>query len=73
MEYPIYHLDFETFQQAVPEYKGIKPFEQIPFQYSLHIEYEDGSLAYKEFLAEEGTDPRSYIAKRLTEDIPQDV
>ena len=73
LKYPIYHLDFETFQQAVPEYKGIKPFEQIPFQYSLHVEYEDGSLEHKEFLAEEGTDPRSYIAKRLTEDIPQDV
>jgi hypothetical protein len=35
--YPIYHLDFETYQQAIPQFKGIKPFEQILFQYSLHI------------------------------------
>jgi hypothetical protein len=41
LTYPIYHLDFETFQQAIPQWKGIKPFMQIPFQYSLHIEYSD--------------------------------
>jgi hypothetical protein len=73
LTYPIYHLDFETFQQATPEYKGLKPFEQIPFQYSLHIEYENGSLVHKEFLAQDGIDPREQIAKRLIEDIPSDV
>lgn len=31
LTYPIYHLDFETFQQAIPEFKGISPFMQIPF------------------------------------------
>ena len=31
LTYPIYHLDFETFQQAIPEWKGISPFQQIPF------------------------------------------
>ena len=70
LTYPIYHLDFETFQQAVPSFIGISPFEQIPFQYSLHIEYEDGTLKHKEFLAQDGTDPREIIAKRLCEDIP---
>ncbi len=73
LSYPIYHLDFETFQQAVPEFKGISPFEQIPFQYSLHIEHENGTLEHKEFLAEDGTDPREEIAKRLCDDIPSDV
>jgi len=34
--YPLYFLDFETFQQAIPEYDGIRPYQQIPFQYSLH-------------------------------------
>jgi len=73
LSYPIYHLDFETFQQAIPEWKGISPFMQIPFQYSLHIEKEDGSLTHKEFLAKEGEDPRYELAKRLVTDIPTDV
>jgi hypothetical protein len=66
-------LDFETFQQAVPEFKGISPFMQIPFQYSLHIEHEDGMLEHKEFLAQEGIDPREMLAQRLCEDMPRDV
>ena len=73
LTYPLYHLDFETFQQAIPEWKGISPFMQIPFQYSLHIEQEDGTLVHKEFLAEEEIDPRYELAKRLVEDIPTDV
>lgn len=74
LSYPIYFLDFETTQAVIPEYEGIKPYQQIPFQYSLHyIEYEGGPLLHKEFLAESGTDPRRAIAERLCEDIPQDV
>ena len=71
--YPIYHLDFETFQQAVPEYIGCHPYEQIPFQYSLHIEYEDGRLEHLEFLAKEGEDPRRTLAEQLIKDIPVGV
>ena len=73
LSYPIYHLDFETYQQAIPEFKGISPYQQIPFQYSLHIEDADGSLEHKEFLAQDGQDPRYELAKRLVEDIPTDV
>jgi len=71
--YPLYYLDFETFQSAIPEYDGLKPYEQIPFQYSLHIEQENGELEHKEFLAKEETDPRRTIAERLCADIPEDV
>ncbi|BAF71692.1 DUF2779 domain-containing protein [Sulfurovum sp. NBC37-1] len=73
LTYPIYHLDFETFQQAIPQWKGISPFMQIPFQYSLHIEHEDGRLEHREFLAQDGTDPRAALAQKLCEDIPRDV
>ena len=73
LSYPIYHLDFETFQQAIPEWKGISPYQQIPFQYSLHIEYIDGTIKHKEFLGEDSVDPRYELAKRLVEDIPIDV
>ena len=74
LSYPLYFLDFETMQLPVPEFEGTRPYEQVPFQYSLHyIEYEGGPLLHKEFLAESGTDPRRAIAERLCEDIPKDV
>ena len=73
LTYPIYHLDFETFQQAIPEFTGLSPYQQIPFQYSLHIEQKDGTLEHKEFLAKDGIDPREQISKSLTQDIPNNV
>ena len=73
LAYPLYHLDFETFKQAIPEYDGVSPYMQIPFQYSLHIEQADGSLEHREFLAKEGTDPRRAIAESLCKDFPTDV
>lgn len=73
LTYPLYHLDFETFQQAVPQWKGVNPFMQIPFQYSLHVEEKNGDLKHYEFLAEDGKDPRYELAKRLVNDIPANV
>ena len=74
LRYPLYFLDFETVQPAIPRYEGTKPYAQIPFQYSLHyIESEDGELKHLEFLAEPGTDPRRAIAERLCADIPADA
>lgn len=58
--------------QAVPEFKGIKPYMQIPFQYSLHIDHKD-KLEHKEFLSECGVDPRYELAKKIINDIPKDV
>ena len=74
LSYPLYFLDFETQQDVVPQYPGTKPYQQIPFQYSLHIiEYEDGPLLHKEFLGISGQDPRRDIAEALCRDIPKDV
>ncbi|MGN1301578.1 MAG: DUF2779 domain-containing protein [Clostridia bacterium] len=74
LTYPLYFLDFETFQQAIPEYDGIRPYMKIPFQYSLHyIEKENGELKHKEYLAQVGFDPRRELAEHLVRDIPQDV
>lgn len=72
--YPLYFLDFETFMQVIPKYDGIRPYMQIPFQYSLHyIETENGELKHTEFLAEVGEDPRRKLAERLVRDIPIDA
>ena len=68
---PIYFLDFETYQMPIPLYNNVSPYEQIPFQYSLH--YIDSELKHKEFLAEAGVDPRRALAEQLVKDIPKNV
>ena len=73
LSYPLYHLDFETFQQAVPEFVGLSPYEQIPFQFSIHKEDGKGILEHFEFLAEVGADPRYELALNLIKFIPQDA
>jgi hypothetical protein len=72
--YPLYFLDFETFQQVIPEYSGVSPYMKIPFQYSLHIVREKGGEAeHCEFLGKEGTDPRRALTEQLCTDIPSGV
>ena len=74
LSYPLYFLDFESCQMAVPQYDDAKPYAQIVFQYSLHyIEGEGGELKHKEYLAYPGKDPRRGVAERLCADIPRDV
>lgn len=74
LSYPLYFLDFETFNPAIPLYDESSPYQQIVFQYSLHyIEKEGGELKHKECLAYPGSDPRRQIAEQLCKDIPLDV
>lgn len=73
LSYPIYHLDFETMQPVVPPFDGTHPYQQIPFQYSLHIEYADGRLEHREFLGDSVNDPRRALAEQLCGDIPKDA
>jgi len=74
VRYPLYHLDFETYQQAIPEWDNISPYSQIPFQYSLHIQAAPrGAAAHQEFLAKEGVDSRRSFAERLCADIPKNA
>lgn len=74
LTYPLYFLDFETFQEAVPSFDGQRPFEQITSQYSLHwVDDADGPLHHAEFLGEAGLDPQRSVAEHLCEDIPRNV
>ncbi len=74
LSYPLYFLDFETYQMPVPLYDRAKPYEPIPFQYSLHyIKGKNGKLEHREYLAEVGGDPRRKLAEELVKDIPIDV
>ena len=71
--YPVSYLDFETFQEAIPSYKKQRPYSQMPFQFSLHIQNEPlGDLEHYEFIADHGCDPRSDIAEKLLQWIPPD-
>jgi len=73
LTYPLYFLDFETFQLPIPKYDNICPYMKIPFQYSLHyIEEYGGKVYHQEFLGTE-RDPRRELAERLVLDIPQNV
>ncbi|MDH5655818.1 MAG: DUF2779 domain-containing protein [Spirochaetia bacterium] len=71
LQYPLHFLDFECMMQPVPEIIGAKPYQHIPFQYSLHIiASPDSSAAHKEFLADETTpDPRHEWILNLLDDI----
>lgn len=71
IDYPVYHLDFETFQEAVPSFDSQCPYMQVPFQYSLHIDYGDENVEHREFLADERSDPRVALVESLTRDIPR--
>ena len=66
---PVIHLDFEAYQQIIPSIKNTSAYQQIPFQYSMHIESEEG-LVHKEFLYEKDDDPRPSFLKKLKEDLP---
>ena len=74
LSFPLYFLDFETFQPAVPPFDGVRPYQQIPTQYSLHVLREPGAeLEHHESLAEAGKDPCRAVAERLVADIPMGV
>ena len=73
LNYPIYFMDFETFQPAVPMFDNSKPYQQIPFQYSLHYKKSKKSkVEHFEFLAEVGTDPRIKFIEKLLQDTKGD-
>ena len=59
LEYPLHFLDFETTSMAIPEFPVQRPYQQIPFQYSMHIKSSVNSeILHYEFLAEsEKTEP----------------
>jgi hypothetical protein len=77
IEGPLYFFDFETINAALPVLNGTRPFEQVPFQYSLHIADIAGDIIeHKEFLAvpehfsdSNETDPRLQLVRQLKNDI----
>jgi hypothetical protein len=59
LRYPLYYLDFETVMPAIPLFDGCRPYAQVPFQFSLHVQQTPGGpVAHVQYLAEGGGDPR---------------
>ena len=68
LQYPLYFLDYETIMPAIPIFDGTRPYQQIPFQFSLHIqEAENCELRHFEYLHKEKSDPRKEFARKLIE------
>jgi predicted RecB family nuclease len=66
LEYPLYFMDFETFSPPIPRYAGMRPFDHIPFQWSVHVQRQPGDfLEHYEFLAADGGDPREAFIEGL--------
>jgi hypothetical protein len=73
LRYPIYYLDFETFQNAVPVFDNQKPYQQIPFQYSLHVQTSpDSTVDHFSFLANTPLDCRREFIESLLGNIGED-
>ena len=67
--YPVHFLDFETINPALPLYPGTRPYQIIPFQWSLHVQDSEGSLHHDSFLHTGAGDPREAFSAALTEAI----
>lgn len=69
--YPRYYLDFETVAPTVPIWRGTKPFQQMPFQWSCHVEHADGGIEHRWFLDTSGDVPVRAAAHSLVQNLGQ--
>lgn len=71
LQYPLYFLDYETYAPAIPIYDNYNPYQQIVFQYSLHVQdsKEGSGLEHYEFLHKEATDPSRPILESLSKNV----
>lgn len=68
LKYPLFFMDFETIARPIPIHAGTSPYQQIPFQWSVHVlASPKGRLKHYEFLAEDESDPREPFTMSLLE------
>lgn len=72
MKYPLAFLDYETYPSAIPKYNGYRPYQQIPFQFSLHVIESPGSeTIHHEFIYTENGCPDEKFAEALEKYLPK--
>lgn len=64
VKYPLYCLDFEAFAHAIPIHDKTRPYQAVPFQFSLHV-MDKEKVQHHEFLADGAEDPRKAVLKAL--------
>ncbi|MGF1642110.1 MAG: DUF2779 domain-containing protein [Thiotrichales bacterium] len=69
LAYPRYYLDFETIAFPVPAWADTRPYQQIPFQWSCHLETAGIAISHAEFLAADARDPRRAFIESLFETV----
>jgi hypothetical protein len=70
LKFPLQFFDYEGFISAIPVFDNFGPYEQVPFQYSLHIMQEDGSIRHKEFIITETKGDTTFsLVKQMKKDI----
>ena len=69
---PVRHLDFETFAPAIPRFAGARPYDAIPFLFSVHTEHDGRPPAHADYLHEGDDDPRPMFAERLLDALGED-
>ena len=72
ISYPVSFMDFETIGPALPLYVGTRPYQTIPFQWSLHIRDADGVMTHREFLNDDPNDPRERFVVSLLDAVPSE-
>jgi len=66
LKYPVHYIDFETINPAIPIYEGTSPYQQVPFQFSLHVQADpDDDPVHHSFLADGAADPRREFMEAL--------
>ena len=67
LRYPLYFLDFETINPVIPVYNRSRPYQHVPFQFSLHVvESEGDEPVHHGYIDDESCDPRREILERLS-------
>ncbi|HPF70883.1 MAG TPA: DUF2779 domain-containing protein [Candidatus Krumholzibacteria bacterium] len=70
LSWPLWFLDFETMAPAIPTEPGLRPYQQVPFQYSLHVlDAPDAKLRHHEFLHVDAGDPRPCLLRALVDNL----
>lgn len=72
LTFPRYYLDFETIEFAVPIWPGTSPYQQLPFQWSCHIERAHNDFDHRPFLDTSGEPPMRGLAENLTETLGEE-
>ena len=66
ISFPVYYLDYEASMSLLPPWDGIRPYQQVPFQYSLHIQRKPhGEVEHHEFLHKDRSNPLSNLIESL--------